>query len=518
MKISSIEEMRSLDKKAMEHGIKDELLMENAAHACYFVLLKEVGIEGKKFVVFAGSGNNGGDGLTLARKIHSMNGAVKIYMVGNEEKLKGAAKMNYNIVKNIGIDVKKAVFNEELIKDIKEADVVIDAMLGTGISRNVEGLYKEIIDVINQHAKKVFSIDIPSGINGNNGNVMGTAIKADYTVTFGLPKIGNVFYPGYEYCGKLYVSHISFPPSIYSHIKMETNEPLKLPSRIKYGHKGSFGDVLFIAGASRYYGAPYFAAMSFLKAGGGYARLASPHSIIPSLGAGGSELVFVPMEEKKGSLALKNEEKLLSLANECDMLVVGCGLSTNDETKELVRRIVEKVDKPLLIDGDGITAVSEEKSCLKKRKNATIITPHPGEMARLMQKSIAEVLENKIEILRAATKELNSIIVLKGAHSLIGYPDGRIFVNMTGNSGMATAGSGDVLAGTIAAMHGIGFSIEEAARMGVFIHGLAGDIAVMKKGEDGITARDIMQSLPEAMKMLRENFDEVKQRYEIEVI
>ncbi|MCD6222591.1 MAG: NAD(P)H-hydrate epimerase, partial [Thermoplasmata archaeon] len=271
MKISSIEEMRALDKTAIEHGIKDELLMENAAQACYFVLLKEVGIEGKKFVVFAGSGNNGGDGLTLARKIHSMNGAVKIYMVGNEEKLKGSAKMNYEIVKNIGIDVRKAVVNEELIKDIKEADVVIDAMLGTGISRNVEGLYKEIIDVINQHAKKVLSIDIPSGINGNNGNVMGTAIKADYTVTFGLPKIGNVFYPGYEHCGKLYVSHISFPPSIYSRIKMETNEPLPLPSRLKYGHKGSFGDVLFIAGASRYYGAPYFAAMSFLKAGGGYA-------------------------------------------------------------------------------------------------------------------------------------------------------------------------------------------------------------------------------------------------------
>ncbi|MCD6474204.1 MAG: NAD(P)H-hydrate dehydratase [Thermoplasmata archaeon] len=518
MKISSVEEMRSLDKKAMEHGIKDELLMENAAHACYFVLLREVGIAGKKFVVFAGPGNNGGDGLTLARKIHSMNGIVKIYLMAEPSKYKGVALMNYNIVKNIGIAIQKAVVNDELIEDIEKADVVIDAMLGTGISRNVEGLYKDVIDVINQHAKKVFSIDIPSGINGNNGKVMGAAIKADYTVTFGLPKIGNVFYPGYEHCGKLYVSHISFPPHIYKHIKMEINEPMPLPPRLKHGHKGSFGDVLFIAGASRYYGAPYFAAMSFLKAGGGYARLAAPSSIIPFLGAGGSELVFVPMKEKDGSMALKNEEELVEIAGKSDMLVVGCGLSINDETKELVRRIVEKVDKPVVIDGDGITAVAEEKSCLKKRKNATIITPHPGEMSRLTGKSISEILENRIEILRAATKELDSIIVLKGAHSLIGYPDGRIFVNMTGNSGMATAGSGDVLSGTIAAMHGIGFSIEEAARMGVFVHGLAGDIAAMKKGEDGITARDIMQSLPEAMKMLRENFDEVRRRYEIEVI
>ena len=258
--------------------------------------------------------------------------------------------------------------------------------------------------------------------------------------------------------------------------------------------------------------------MSFLKAGGGYARLAAPSSIIPFLGAGGSELVFVPMKEKDGSMALKNEEELLELGSKSDVLVVGCGLSTNEETKELVRRIVEKVDKPVIIDGDGITAVAEEKNCIIKRKNVTIMTPHPGEMSRLTGKSISEILENKIEILKTATEELNSIIVLKGAHSLIGYPDGKIYINMTGNSGMATAGSGDVLAGVIAAMHGIGFSIEDAARMGVFVHGLAGDIAAMEKGEDGMTARDIMQSLPEAMKMLRENFEEVRRRYEIEVI
>ncbi len=517
MKISSIEEMHALDKKAMEHGINEELLMENAGHACYFVLARE-GIAGKKFIVFAGSGNNGGDGLMVARKLYSMNGIVKIYLLSEPSKYKGAALTNYNIVKSIGIEIKKATINDELIKDIEEADIVIDAILGTGISRNVEGLYKEVIEAINEHAKKVFSIDIPSGINGNNGKVMGTAIKADCTVTFGLPKIGNILYPGYENCGKLYVSHISFPPSIYNHIKIETNEPLALPERKKDGHKSTFGDVLFIAGASRYYGAPYFVAMSFLKAGGGYARLAAPSSIIPFLGARGSELVFVPMKEKDGSIALKNEDELFELANKCDMLVIGCGLSTNEEAKELVRRIVEKVDKPVLIDGDGITAVSEEKSCIIKRKNTTIITPHLGEMSRLTGKSISKIIDNKIEILRATTKELNSIIVLKGAHSLIGYPDGKIFVNMTGNSGMATAGSGDVLAGVIAAMHGIGFSIEDAARMGVFVHGLAGDIAAMKKGEDGITARDIMEMLPEAMKMLREDFEGVRKKYGMEVV
>ena len=518
MKVSTIEEMRELDKKAMQLGIKDELLMENAGHACYFVILNEIGVKGKKFIVFAGSGNNGGDGLMLSRKLHSSGGNVKIYMVGDPAKYKGSALMNYNIVKSIGIPIEKAVVNEELIKEIENADVVIDAMLGTGLKREVEGLYKEVIDAINQHAKKVFSIDIPSGINGNNGMAMGTAVKADYTVTFGLPKIGNLLYPGYEYCGNLYVSHISFPPSLYENIKVETNDPIPLPERKKDGHKGSFGDVLFIAGATNYYGAPYFAARSFLKAGGGYARLAAPASIIPFIGAGGSEIVFIPMEERDGGMALENEDALLEMASKVDMVVIGCGLSLNEGTKELVRRLVEKIDKPVLIDGDGLTAISEDEECVIKRKAIAVLTPHPGEMARISKKSIDDILANKIDVAIEEAKKLKSIIVLKGAHTIIAYPDGRAFINMTGNSGMATAGSGDVLAGVIAAMYGIGFSIDNAARMGVFIHGLSGDIAAMKKGEDGITARDIMENLPDAMKMMREDFEGIAKKYEIKVV
>lgn len=516
MKVSSIEEMRALDKKAMKYGIKDELLMENAGHAAYFLILKEVGIKGKKFLIFAGSGNNGGDGLILARKLHSSGGIVKIYLLGDVAKYKGAAKFNYEIVSKIGIEIDDAKNIDE--KEIEDA-IVIDAMLGTGLSRNVSGIYNDVINLINKNAKIVFSIDIPSGINGNNGKIMGNAIKADYTITFGLPKIGNILYPGYEFCGKLYVSHISFPPCIYENIKIETNDPILLPERKKDGHKGCFGDVLFIAGARGYYGAPYFSSMAFLKAGGGYSRLASPASLLPFLGAGGSEIVFIPMEEtKEGSISLKNEREILDISKEVDMVVIGPGLSLNEETKEFVRRIVGKIEKPLLIDGDGLTAISEDIDRIKRRKNYTILTPHPGEMARLIGKSIKEVLDNRIEILRKECDEWNSIIVLKGAHTLIGYPDGRIFINMSGNCGMATAGSGDVLTGVIAAMYGLGLGIENAVRMGVFIHGFAGDIASIEKGEDGITARDIMENLPKAMFSLRKNFEEVKKRYEIKVI
>jgi len=516
MKISTIDEMRELDKKAVESGIKEELLMENAGHACYFVLLKEYGIKGKNFIIFAGSGNNGGDGLVVARKIRSNGGNVIVYTVGEPEKYRGSALLNFEIVKKTGIEIRKAP-DDKMVDAIKKADVVIDAMIGTGLSMEVRGVYKDVINAINENARNVVSIDIPSGINGNNGRIMGCCIKASCTVTFGLPKLGNILYPGYEMCGKLYVSHISFPPSIYSHLKIETNDPIKLPERKKDGHKGDFGDVLFVSGASRYYGAPYLAAMSFLKAGGGYARLASPESVVPYIASGGREIVFHPMHERNGALSIENEEEIIGIANKCDMLVIGGGLSLNDETKELVRRVVKKVKRPVLIDGDGITAISEDTECISGRKE-TIITPHPGEMSRLTGKNKEEILADKIKILRETAEKLNSIIVLKGAHSLIGYPDGKIYVNMSGNPGMATAGSGDVLAGTIPAMYGIGFSLNDAVRMGVMVHGFAGDLAAERKGEDGITARDIMEFLPEAMMKLRKNFEIVKKRYEIEVI
>jgi NAD(P)H-hydrate epimerase len=509
MKVCSVEEMRAMDKCAIEdYGIADDLLMENAGLASYYVLLKEFGIKGKKFVVICGSGNNGGDGLVVARKILSMGGYVQAFLLGDKERFKGAARKNYDIALKLKVDIKPYDSLDALKKTIGGCDAVVDGIFGTGLQRNVEGSYKDVIQLINKSNKTVFSIDIPSGINGNTGEIMGAAVKADFTVTYGLPKIGNLLYPGYENCGKLYATFISFPPALQEKpsLNLRINEPAMLPDREGNSHKGSLGDVLFIAGAASYLGAPYFSALSFLKAGGGYSRLASPSSITSFIAAKGSEIVFVPqVETESGSIALENGDKLLELAHQVDMLVLGPGLSLSGETQKLVLRLAKEIQRPLLIDGDGITAVSKDLSVISEREHPTILTPHPGEMARITGESIAEVEKKRVELVLKEAKRLNAVIVLKGAHSLIGYPDGAVYINMSGNSGMATAGSGDVLTGTIAAMFGLGLTLDEAVRTGVFLHGYAGDVAASEIGEDGITAQDILDYLPAAVKNYRQS-------------
>jgi len=510
MKVSSVEEMKNMDKQAMEKfGIPDSILMENAGQAAYFVILKEFGIDRKKFIVLCGTGNNGGDGLVVARKLHSMGAEVKVYILG-EKKYGEAAAKNFEILSRMPIEIKPIDLDRMRI-DIAHSDAIIDAIFGTGLSKNVKGMHREAVKLINESGKVVFSVDIPSGINGNTGRIMGEAVKADYTITYGLPKIGNILYPGYEWGGKLYLSHISFPPSLQNSIKVSINDPIEIPERKKDGHKGSFGDTLFIAGALSYFGAPCFSALSFLKAGGGYSRLATARSIIPFLGSRASEVVFVPLKETEtGSIALENRDKLLELSEEVDMVVMGPGVSLNDETQQLVRELAANIRKPLIIDGDGITAVSKDIDMIKKRVAETILTPHLGEMSRITGLSIKEIDERKIEILQKTASELNACIILKSAHSLIGCPDGRVFINLSGNCGMATAGSGDVLTGTIGAMFGLGLNIEQAARMGVFVHGIAGDLASFDKGEDGMTAQDVLNYLPVAMKSCRK--DSLKER------
>ncbi|MDH4067468.1 MAG: NAD(P)H-hydrate dehydratase [Dehalococcoidia bacterium] len=513
MKVAKVDEMKDLDRRAVEEfGISEDLLMENAGQAVYFVISQELGIKDNRFIVFCGGGNNGGDGLVVARKIHSNGGEVKVFLLDDEAKFKGAARKNFEIVSRMPIEMSNVSSIDSVIPELLDCDAIVDAILGTGLVRKVGGIHKDAIQLINESQSIVFSVDIPSGINGSTGEVMGAAVKADCTVAFGLPKLGNMLYPGYEHCGKLYVSHISFPPALYNSesIKVAVNSPVELPERLTDTHKGSYGKALFIAGSSNYLGAPYFAALSFLKAGGGLSYLATPKSISPFVASKGSEIVFVPQEETPSvSMALANEDELLEFSRTVDMVVLGPGLSLAEETQELVRKLASKIDKPLLVDGDGITAIAGDLGRIKKRKAPTILTPHLGEMSRIAKMEIGEINKSKVDVLQRTTKELNAIIILKGAHSLIGYPDGSVFINVSGNSGMATAGSGDVLTGTIAAMYGLGLGLEDAVRMGVFVHGFSGDVAAVDKGEDGITAQDILDYLPETVKLYRDNFTEI---------
>ena len=508
MKVATTEEMRAMDRYAIETlGISDEILMENAGIAAACALAGEMEIAGRRFAVFCGGGNNGGDGFVVARKIHSGGGIVKVFLLADRNRYKGAARKNLDRLLNLAVDVKPVESVEDVRSYILHSHAIVDAIFGTGLDRDVEGLPREVIELINASGKTVLSLDIPSGVNGDTGNLMGEAIRATATVTFGLPKRGNLLYPGFLCGGKLYVTHISFPPELYDSetIRVEVNDPPPLPGRAPWGHKGDFGDVLFVAGAAGYYGAPAFSALSFLKAGGGYSRLAAPASVVPGLAAQAGEIVFVPQRETaSGSIALRNRAALLELAGKVDLVVLGPGLSLAEETQKLVRELAAKIEKPVLIDGDGLTAVAKNSRFLKKRRYETVLTPHAGEMARITGKSVDAIEKDPVGILRETAAALDSIVVLKGAHTLIGFPDGRVFFNMSGNSGMATAGSGDVLTGAIGAMFGLGLPLQEAVRAGVFIHGLAGDIAAAGKGEDGITARDIMEGLPRAVAMVRE--------------
>ena len=508
MKVATTEEMRAMDRYAIETlGISDEILMENAGIAAACALAGEMEIAGRRFAVFCGGGNNGGDGFVVARKIHSGGGIVKVFLLADRNRYKGAARKNLDRLLNLAVDVRPVESVEDVRSYILHSHAIVDAIFGTGLDRDVEGLPREVIELINASGKTVLSLDIPSGVNGDTGNLMGEAIRATATVTFGLPKRGNLLYPGFLCGGKLYVTHISFPPELYDSetIRVEVNDPPPLPGRAPWGHKGDFGDVLFVAGAAGYYGAPAFSALSFLKAGGGYSRLAAPASVVPGLAAQAGEIVFVPQRETaSGSIALRNRAALLELAGKVDLVVLGPGLSLAEETQKLVRELAAKIEKPVLIDGDGLTAVAKNPRFLKKRRYETVLTPHAGEMARITGKSVDAIEKDPVGILRETAAALDSIVVLKGAHTLIGFPDGRVFFNMSGNSGMATAGSGDVLTGAIGAMFGLGLPLQEAVRAGVFIHGLAGDIAAAGKGEDGITARDIMEGLPRAVAMVRE--------------
>jgi ADP-dependent NAD(P)H-hydrate dehydratase / NAD(P)H-hydrate epimerase len=511
MKISRVKEIQNMDKKAIEqYGISDNLLMENAGVATYLAIAKNFTIENNEFLIFSGVGNNGGDGLVLARKLFSNGAKVSIFILSDPEKYKNAARDNWHTVQKLNIPVIIKPKIEEIESTIKSGNIIVDAIFGTGLTRDIEGYYFKIIQLINQKNNQVISIDIPSGIDGDTGIIKGVAIKANYTVTFGLPKIGNILYPGYEYTGNLYVSHISFPPELYNRddLKIQINTPLKIPARPTTGHKGTFGNALFISGARNYYGAPYFSSFSFLKSGGGYSRLAAPASIIPYISTRAHEVVFLPQKETStGCLSLHNFNELLEWSNKMDIVIIGPGISLENDAQELARKLIIHIDKPILIDGDGLTALSQNISILENRKNATILTPHIGEMSRLLQQPVNKIKENPINLLQQFTKHFNVTVTLKGAHTIIGLPDGNIFINMTGNNGMASAGSGDVLTGTIAAMFCLGLPIESAARQGVLIHGFAGDLAAREKGEDGITAQDIMEALPEAMKIVRNNQD-----------
>jgi len=521
MKVCRVTEIRELDRRAIkEYGIPAAILMENAGNAVYQVIRQQASVKGKRFLVLCGPGNNGGDGCVGARLLQANGADAKVSIFADKDQYRHEARQNREILSRYPVALDFSPSLPKLKRSIKSADFIVDALLGTGVDRPVAGILHKVIAAVNASGKTVFAVDIPSGINGDTGQEMGISIKAAHTITFGLPKVGNLLYPGYGCGGKLHVSHISFPTALTdaADLQIEVPTPAALPPRRANANKFDYGPALVIAGAANYYWAPFASAYSFLKAGGGYVYLACPQSLAKTIARRGKEIVFQPQAETaRGGIAYRNKKALLELAQRMRFVIIGPGLSLDEETQQLVKEIVAKIEQPVLIDGDGITAIAPHPEILQKRRAPTVLTPHAGEMSRLTGQTKTQIEADRIGILQATARRLNACIVLKGAHSLIGYPDGRVNINLSGTTGgeagMATAGAGDVLTGTIAAMYCLGRGLEKAVSAGGFIHGLAGDIAAEAKGADGMVAQDILDSLPPSVKSYRENYAEFALNY-----
>ncbi len=514
MYVVTASEMKEIDRQTIDkYGIPPSILMENAGSNTVNAILNEVGnIAFKKIYVFCGDGNNGGDGFVIARHLKSEGAIVCIVFCGDEKKLSSESLINFEAAKNYGINIFKVSDIKDLEKitdDIITADIVIDALIGTGLKSAVKDLTSRIIVFINNLGKYTVSVDVPSGIDSDTGNVMGVAVYANLTVTFGLPKTGITIYPGLAYVGKLIVADINFPPQLLSIPRksiLVTSEliPTLLPYRHPNANKGHFGPVLIIGGSRGMGGAVALAAKAALKTGAGIVTVAVPATLHDSIKSSSDEVIVSPLKETDdGFISADNFKRIIELTEKAKVVVIGPGLGRKKDTQSLVFELIQKIDKPLIIDADGINAVSEDKKHLKNIKKDAIITPHLGEMSRLTGIAIEEIIKDKIKVIKEFVREYKINVLLKDGRSIVCDVEGNIYINTTGNSGMATPGTGDVLSGIIAALTAHNITLQQAAVVGNYIHGMSGDLLLNEMSEEGIIAGDLINKIPVVIKNLR---------------
>jgi len=509
MKIVTAEEMKKLDRKATtDYAIPSLLLMENAARGLVDQIEKTIGpVRGKQIVILAGRGNNGGDGIAAARHLRMRGAEVIVYLLSPIEKVGGDAKTSLDIWMQTGgeLQVIGSFRWNHLTQALSKSDLIIDALLGTGLSHPVTGDYAKAITLMNRAERPVVAVDIPSGISADTGEVLGVAVQADDTLTMALPKWGHFLQEGLEYRGRLGVVDIGFPPALIDEAKIPVDliTPEMLvgfpPPRPRGAHKGTEGHLLVIAGSFGKKGAAMITARAALRCGTGLVTVALPKSIDLAT-AGVVEAMTLPMPEtSEGTLSLAAEKRLFDAAQGKDAVAIGPGLSQNEETQRLIRTLIAEVSLPMVIDADGLNALAGDLSLLKGRKAPVILTPHPGEMGRLIGKRTDVVQKDRFTVAANLAKRSGAIVVLKGAHTVIAAPDGFLRVNNTGNPGMATAGTGDALTGMIAAWLAQRIEPFEAATWGVAIHGYAGDLAAASRGEIGLITSDLIEKIPEAI-------------------
>lgn len=510
MKVVTAEEMRRIDRETIDSiGIPGHVLMERAGVAIAKNIKEIYGR--KKTVVLAGGGNNGGDGIVVGRELFNSGWSVKVLLLIKEDRLSPDCLAQLRIAKKVGVPVE---FRTNITETDLHGAIVVDALLGTGLNKPVEGPMAEVIGFLNKSGVPVISVDIPSGISSDTGQVMGIAVKANYTVTFGLPKRGHLLFPGAEYTGMLIIEDIGFPQELLSSDELKVEIPevdwLKtlIPERPRYSHKGDYGHVLIVAGSRGKTGAAIMAAKACMRTGAGLVTLGAPETLMDVFQMRVTEEMTLPLPDRgDGTLSSKACAKILDfLSGKADVLCIGPGIGVSEDTERLMTEILRTLNKPLVVDADAINSISGHK-LLREYKAPLILTPHPGEMSRLISKAglktdIADIERDRIEAARSFSKETGVNLVLKGVPTVIANPDGRVIINPKGNPGMATAGTGDVLTGMIGALIGQGLNPFEAATLGVYLHGLAGDIVASSKGEHSLIASDVIEAIPEAFKGL----------------
>lgn len=550
MYLVTARQMQNIDRTAIESfGIPGQVLMENAGRGAVEMLFRIFpDIRFKNVSILAGHGNNGGDAFVMARYLMEKGIKVSTFLLSSIEKVTGDAKANLILLEKLAsasskegvIQIPDMETFERVKLRIISSDIFIDGILGTGLNSDVRGLFKEVIETVNSlsdvienvnicsvssHPKHVLSIDIPSGLNADTGQPMGAAIKATATATFAFAKLGHILYPGRELTGTLEIMDIGIPKFIAEREKPSVNlieqhtvqKMFKVRTREADSHKGSYGHLLLVAGSTGKTGAAALAANSAMASGAGLVTLAIPESMNSIMEPQVTETMTYPLpEDGRGHISDKALVTIIKhLVNDKRVVAAGPGLGVDESTIRLVHGMVEGICLPMVLDADALNAIAVNPYILKSRKAPTILTPHPGEMARLIGKSAEKqstgresggvkgvssaIQGNRVETATAFATEFNVIIVLKGASTIIALPDGTVHICPTGNPGMASGGMGDVLTGMISGFLAQGFEPSEAAIAGVYIHGLCGDILAGKRGAFGFVASDIIRIIPETI-------------------
>ncbi|MCL2186384.1 MAG: NAD(P)H-hydrate dehydratase [Treponema sp.] len=512
MRVVTGDQIREIERIAIhDTGIPSIILMENAAIRLTKHCIEAVSnIKNANILIICGSGSNGGDGMALARHLHVKGIKIKIIYAGDVDKktVKNDVAINLGIVRKLGIPIMQAQQNDNLseIKSaVENSDLTVDALLGTGLDRNVDGIYKTLIEMINNYAKYIISVDIPSGVHSDTGRIMGCAVKATQTVTFCLPKIGLYAFPGAEYAGKIHIEDISISDSIKNRIKIDaeilTNDEAKrlLPVRAARSNKGSFGRIAILAGSNEMPGAAALTCSAAYASGGGLVCAYVTQNTAAVINQWQREVITLIVPEKNGMYCKDSLEAIKDDLNRSSVIAIGPGIGRSPDVTEFVHELLKTTEAPVVMDADALFAVSGNTGILKTLKAPCVITPHPGEMSRLTGVDAAEVLDNIIDAAVNFSKKHNVITLLKDAHTVIASPIGRFNINTTGSNALSKAGTGDVLTGIIAGFIAQGLDVYTAGILGAYFHGKAGEAAGLKKLNYCVSASDIIEYLSDAM-------------------